>query len=47
VAANLLEEKEDLNWIRSVRSNDGYFFAAPIALPSLRDNFAVSAWKKI
>src|ERR1700731_3740194 len=39
--ANLSEEKEDLSRIRSVRSNDGYLSAAPVALPSQRNTFAV------
>ena len=43
MAANLLEEKEDLSRIHSVRSKDGYFSAAPIRTAITSQ--AVSTWE--
>jgi hypothetical protein len=44
---NLLEENENPNRIRSLGSNDGYFPAVPIVLPSLRNNHAALAMAEI
>jgi hypothetical protein len=44
---NPLKKNENPNRMGSVRSNDGYFFAVPIVLPSLRNNHAALAISEI